>query len=116
MPGDPRTEPASVKVFLTTGEGLAIEWRDHHQSRYDFPYLRDHCPCATCRERGRDTGGKASLPIYKEPVRAVQAEPVGHYALRFTFSDGHGTGIYSYEYLRDVCPCADCRAAAARPK
>ncbi|MBI4466403.1 MAG: DUF971 domain-containing protein [Acidobacteria bacterium] len=117
MSDDPRTEPTSVKVLLTSGEGVAIEWRDGHRSRYSFPYLREECPCATCRER-RARGQsvtqsriRGDLPVYQEPARAVQAEPVGHYAVRFDFSDGHTTGIYSFEYFREICPCEDCRAA-----
>ncbi len=43
-------------------------------------------------------------------MRATHAEPVGRYAIRFIFHDGHQTGIYSWEYLRDVCPCAECKA------
>lgn len=118
MPGDPRTEPVSVKILLTTGEGVAIEWRDAHQSRYTFPYLRDKCPCATCgerRARGQDVHQSkiiTPLPLYKEPARAVRAEPVGHYAVRFAFSDGHNTGIYSFDYFRRICPCAQCAALA----
>lgn len=117
MPGDARTEPTSVKIFLTTGEGMAIEWRDAHQSRYTFPYLREECPCATCREhraRGQDVRQSkivSDLPLYQAPVRAAQAEAVGNYAVRFDFSDGHRTGIYSFEYLRSVCPCEACGAA-----
>jgi DUF971 family protein len=116
MSNDPRSEPVSVKVLLTTGKGVAIEWRDAHQSHYTFPYLREQCPCASCRERragGEDviqTNVKTPLPMYKEPARAVQAEPVGNYAVRFGFSDGHTTGIYSFEYFRKICPCAECRA------
>jgi DUF971 family protein len=117
MPGDPRTEPVSVKVLLTTGEGVAIEWRDGHQSRYTFPYLREQCPCATCRERRSqgqgvtDSNSKSSLPIYQERARALVAEPVGNYAVRFAFSDNHTTGIYSFDYLRRICPCSECSAA-----
>ncbi|MFQ5662825.1 MAG: gamma-butyrobetaine hydroxylase-like domain-containing protein [Terriglobia bacterium] len=111
MPDDPRTEPVSIKVLLTTGEGVAVEWRDGHQSRYTFPYLRDRCPCATCREQRASAAGKTTLPIYKETVRAVQAEPVGNYAVRFVFSDAHATGIYSFSYFRQICPCAECSAA-----
>lgn len=110
MPDDPRTEPVSIKVLLTTGEGVAVEWRDGHQSRYTFPYLRDHCPCATCREQRAQAAGKTTLPIYREPVRALQAEPVGNYAVRFAFSDGHNTGIYTFDYFREMCPCAECQA------
>lgn len=115
MAGNPRTEPSSVKVLLTTGEGVAIAWRDGHQSRYPFPYLREQCPCATCREKraqekAQQNKGKTLLPLYQEPARAVQAEAVGHYAVRFDFSDGHRTGIYSFEYFRAICPCEECRA------
>ena len=114
-----RVEPLSVRILLTTGEGVAIEWRDGHRSRYGFPYLRQHCPCATCRDRrarGVCVAGsqvKSDLPMFEAPARAVQAEPVGNYAVRFTFSDGHATGIYSFEYLRDICPCEECKALRA---
>jgi len=117
MPGDPQTEPASVKVLLTSGEGVAIEWQDGHESHYTFPYLREQCPCATCREHQRKgesvSPGKVitPLPMYKVPVKALQAEAVGHYAVRFAFSDGHHTGIYSFEYFRHICPCPECAAA-----
>jgi len=117
MPGDPRNEPVSVKILLTTGEGVAIEWRDGHQSRYTFPYLREQCPCATCRERRSqgqevtESNIKTPLPVYKEPARALAAEPVGNYAVRFAFSDNHTTGIYSFDYLRRICPCSECTAA-----
>ncbi len=47
--------------------------------------------------------------MYQERVRGVQAQPVGHYAVQFAFSDGHTTGIYSFEYFREICPCTDCR-------
>jgi DUF971 family protein len=113
---DPRTEPASVRILLTSGEGVRIEWRDGHRSQYTFPYLRRRCPCATCRDlraRGESptqSKVKSDLPMYEAPARAVQAEPVGNYALRFTFSDGHSTGIYSFEYFREICPCPECTA------
>lgn len=111
MPDDSRTEPASIKVLLSTGEGVVVDWQDGHRSRYTFPYLREHCPCATCRERRPQAAGKNLLPIYQEPARALQAEPVGNYAVRFAFSDGHNTGIYSFEYFRKICPCDACEAA-----
>ncbi len=104
------TEPASVQVLLTSGEGVRIDWKDGHHSEYTFDYLRKKCPCATCREHKAQTTDKTLLPMYQEQVRAVQAQPVGHYAVQFAFSDGHTTGIYSFEYFREICPCADCRA------
>ena len=113
---DPRTEPASVRVLLKTGEGVRIEWKDGHHSDYAFDYLRNHCPCATC---SGGHGGQpkiiSDLPLYKEKARAVGAEAVGNYALRFDFSDGHNTGIYSFNHLRAVCPCPDCTTAHKSP-
>ena len=59
----PSADPKSVKVNLTTGTGVDIEWKDGHQSHYPFPFLRDACPCALCdEERGkaRPGAGRAS--------------------------------------------------------
>ena len=108
---DPSTDPAKVKVLLKSGEGVRIAWKDGHQSEYAFDYLRENCPCATCSGgHGQPQKIVSDLPLYKEKTRATEAEPVGHYALRFTFSDGHNTGIYSFEHFRKICPCAECKA------
>ncbi|HXJ17370.1 MAG TPA: DUF971 domain-containing protein [Candidatus Polarisedimenticolia bacterium] len=116
IPQDVRKKPVSVKVHVTTGEGVEITWSDGHVSRYDFPYLRDHCPCAICNdERMKKVEGKAIgdgsdlLPIYKPRVTAKAATAVGNYAIQIEFSDGHATGIYSFERLREVCPCEACQ-------
>ncbi|HSC77604.1 MAG TPA: DUF971 domain-containing protein [Candidatus Acidoferrales bacterium] len=112
-------QPKKVQVNLTAGTGMEIEWQDGHRSSYTFPYLRDACPCATCDDErsraGREPGevpkpAPGALPMFREAPRAEHAEPVGRYAIRFTFHDGHQHGIYSWEYLRDVCPCAECKA------
>ena len=68
-----------------------------------------------CQDRGLQGGAlHSSVPLVAGATRLganrQRAEPVGHYAVRFDFSDGHGTGIYSFEYLRRVCPCEECRA------
>jgi len=109
---DPRKTPADVKVYVTTGAGVAITWSDGHTSHYDFPYLRDHCPCATCNdERLRKSQQKPEtvvLPMYKERVKARAAKAVGNYAIQIEFSDAHATGIYSFDCLREICPCQDC--------
>jgi len=115
LPLDPRKKPASVKVNVTTGEGVEIIWSDGHASRYNFPYLRDHCPCATCNdERAKKDQAKAKhgsgavLPMFKPRVTAKAAAAVGNYAIQIEFSDGHATGIYSFEHLRELCPCEAC--------
>jgi DUF971 family protein len=115
-PNDPRAKPSSIKVRVSTGEGVDIVWADAHSSHYDFPYLRDHCPCATCNdERDRKEQEKAKgirsdvLPMYKPKVKANSASAVGNYAIQIQFSDSHATGIYSFGFLRSICPCETCQ-------
>ena len=115
LPLDTRKKPATVKVHVTTGEGVEITWSDGHTSRYDFPYLRDQCPCSLCNderskkdEASAKHGSGAVLPIFKPRVRAKAAAAVGNYAIQIEFSDGHATGIYSFEHLREICPCPEC--------
>ncbi len=114
----PCADPNSVKVHLTAGSGMEIEWKDGHLSHYPFPFLRDACPCALCDEDRSKTGrqpGEPShtkpgeLPMFKPSPKPVSAEPVGKYALKFKWNDGHELGIYSWQFLRDVCPCEECR-------
>jgi DUF971 family protein len=115
------TDPKSVKVNLTTGTGVDIEWSDGHVSHYGFVYLRDACPCAMCNEErdkaGRKPGEPAklavgALPMFKAAARPVSAEGVGKYAIKFKWNDDHDLGIYSWKLLRELCPCEECKAAA----
>jgi DUF971 family protein len=109
--------PKSVKVNKTTGTGMDIEWADGHRSHYSFQWLRDACPCATCTEERNNQNRKAGepekkapslLPMYKEPIRPKEVTPVGRYAMNFSWNDGHASGIYSWDYLREMCPCEQC--------
>ncbi|MGA8043988.1 MAG: DUF971 domain-containing protein [Terracidiphilus sp.] len=114
--------PAKVRVLLTEGKGLEIDWQDGHRSAWSFAWLRDACPCATCVEERKNEGRKIGqpkaksadpLPMYKPPAKPASAQPVGRYALQFNWLDGHASGIYSWEYLRRNCTCAECTFAAA---
>ena len=114
------TDPKSVKVNLTTGTGVDIEWKDGHVSHYDFVYLRDACPCAMCEEERGKTGRKpgeppkpasAILPMFKPAVKPLSAEGVGKYAIKFAWNDGHDLGIHSWKFLREICSCAECKQA-----
>jgi DUF971 family protein len=84
---------------------LRLTWSDGHAAEYDYDYLRGWCPCAGCQ-------GHSGFKIrYLPPARPVNVEsikPVGNYAISLGFSDGHGTGIYRYEFLREICPCGAC--------
>jgi DUF971 family protein len=103
--------PQKVRVLKTEGTGVEIDWKDGHHSRWTFAWLREACPCATCHE-ARDADGRkpgipkpqpaSILPLYKAPIRPLEANAVGKYALRFKWNDGHESGIYSWEYLRKL--------------
>jgi DUF971 family protein len=113
--------PKSVKVNVTTGTGMDIEWDDGHHTHYGFQWLRDACPCATCVEERNTHHRKAGespkqaapslLPMYKEPTKPKEVKPVGRYAMNIAWNDGHATGIYSWDYLREMCQCEACQAA-----
>lgn len=114
--GSGSSTPREVRVQVSTGAGVDIVWADGHQSHYDFDYLRQQCPCALCtEERQRRPTGTTALPLYRPRTTARSAAPVGHYGLEFVFSDGHSAGIYTYAYLRDLCPCPQCRQEATAP-
>jgi len=110
-------DPKSVKVNLTAGTGVDIEWKDGHRSHYPFPFLRDACPCALCDDERGKSGRKPgeapklapnALPMFKEAAKPLSADAVGKYAIKFHWNDGHELGIYSWQFLRDVCPCEEC--------
>jgi len=98
------TDPASVRVDLDANR-VVITWRDGHESRFTGAYLRWTCPCAACRGHAP---GQVEPPRFEDvrEVRLQGAGAVGSYALRFDFSDGHDSGIFSYEHLRRSCPTA----------
>jgi len=113
-------EPASIKVHKSTGEGVEVLWKDGHQSRFGFEFLRHACPCAHCKDKrekaGRKPGEKppapaALLPLYEPKPLPERVEMVGHYALRFVWNDGHQEGLYSWPWLRELCRCDLCLKA-----
>jgi prepilin-type processing-associated H-X9-DG protein len=120
-PLDPRKKPTNVKIHVSNGTGVDVTWADGHASHYEFVYLREECPCATCndaREKKASLGEAAptflsspALPMFKPKPRAQAATQVGNYAIQISFTDGHSTGIYSYDHLRNICPCAECAKA-----
>ena len=109
--------PEKVRVLLTEGKGLEIDWSDGHKSTWNFAWLRNACPCATCIDERKAEGRKAGqpkpkpaalLPMYAPPAKPASAHAVGRYALQFNWLDGHSSGIYSWEYLRRNCQCQEC--------
>ncbi len=110
---DPSFDPEHIAV--SKSKGVKIDWKDGHTSEYELQYLRDHCPCAQCTgAHGTPPRPKASdspFQMYSPKLKIASLEPVGAYALRMVWSDGHSTGIYSYQHFRDICPCPECTAA-----
>lgn len=93
---------------------LVVTWRDGHRSVYPFDALRRDCPCASCSDTRDQRWGAGHLLVLSGPVvmpgdvQITDYRAVGWYALNFTWSDRHDTGIYTYESLRASCPCGEC--------
>ncbi len=116
--------PAKVRVLITEGKGLEIDWVDGHRSAWTFAWLRNGCPCATCNDERNQQGRKPGqpkkqsaqlLPMYAPPPKPASAQAVGRYALQFNWQDGHTAGIYSWDYLRRQCQCQECQFSAEEP-
>ena len=103
-------EPPPRRIDLKKDKGLTIEWSDGSTSYYSIAYLRKYSPSADARQL-RDEQARNPLTILPAgfasgPIAAVDAELVGRYAIRIRFSDGHDTGLYSWDYLREIDPVA----------
>jgi len=106
----PRYEIAALKQVDPSH--LGITWGDGHESTYEVLYLRARCACAKCVDEmtGQRRIGEFDVVPDVKPVRIA---PVGRYALGILWSDGHDSGIYTFERLRQLCPCEICRAGTA---
>ena len=84
-----------------------ITWSDGHFSSYPSWYLRENCMCANCVEEFTAVRkfGHGDIP---STIERTDVTPVGNYALNFLLIDCHKTVIYTYEYLRSLCPCPEC--------
>jgi DUF971 family protein len=102
---DPRHEP--VEIGPTEDEArLRITWKDGRVSEFVPRELRLLCPCAGCVD---EMTGVRTLKrdMVDEGVYPTAIHYVGRYALQFVWSDGHSTGIYTYEYLREIAEASD---------
>ncbi|WP_084001276.1 gamma-butyrobetaine hydroxylase-like domain-containing protein [Anaerolinea thermolimosa] len=106
--------PVSIKASKTKKE-LTVEWKDGHHSVYPFWLLRAACPCATCRGGHENMSPEPDPKVFQHfredsaENRLTRLEMVGQYAITFEWEDGHHFGIYTWHYLRALCPCNECR-------
>ena len=91
-------QPTEIKLHQAS-RVLEIAFDDGRRFRLPYEFLRVHSPSAEVRGHGP---GQETLQTGKRDVTIANVEPIGHYALRPTFSDGHDSGIYSWEYLYDL--------------
>jgi DUF971 family protein len=92
--------PAPTEIRLRKKSRLlAIGFDDGSEFELPFEYLRVYSPSAEVRGHGP---GQEKLQTGKETVDVTALEPIGHYALRIIFDDGHDTGLYSWTYLYEL--------------
>jgi DUF971 family protein len=112
--------PYPVSLRRPTSDRLEVDWSDGHRSSYTWQHLRDHCPCATCRDEASRPADPFRILTPQElaprpPLAPVSMTPVGHYAYKITWNDGHDTGIFTLEHLRELCQCTECAQKFHRP-
>lgn len=92
--------PTPVEIRLKKEpRSVVIAFDDDSEFEYTFEYLRVHSPSAEVRGHGP---GQETLQVGKADVRITSIEPVGHYAVKFVFDDGHDSGLYDWQYLHDL--------------
>jgi len=100
MSGLDATTPIPTEIKLHQGSRvLEVAFNDSRTFRLPYEYLRVYSPSAEVRGHGP---GQEVLQVGKRDIAIKEVEPVGRYAIRPTFSDGHDTGIYSWDYLYDL--------------
>jgi len=97
-------------IAISKSKGIDVDWQDGRRSSFKLEFLRDHCPCAVC------TGAHGTVPqktnysqpnaspfqMYQARLKMEAVEPAGNYGVRIQWSDGHGSGIYSWTLLRKL--------------
>lgn len=92
---------------------LEIDWSDGHHGSYPHRFLRAKCLCAVCGSEPNLSSLASPERNYQAPsvsddIRPVRLGKVGNYGLSVQWSDGHSTGVYTYEYLKEICQCNSC--------
>ncbi len=101
------SDPRPTKLEVAEGKKLVITWSDGVVREIAFGELRKACPCANCREQRKappqPSGGLQVISMAEaQPLKIQAMNPVGNYAYNIEFSDGHDTGIFTLELLREL--------------
>ena len=97
-------QPYPTEINHIKARGVVrILWNDGHVGEYEETYLRGFCPCALCQGHGPQRRF-----IESPDAKLTTINAVGNYAVELHWRDGHSTGIYTFEYLRALCPCPKC--------
>lgn len=103
----PKKKTTSATSVVLSGDQreLTLTWSDGATTTVGARRLRQYCPCAGCVEEwsGKRTFEVETIP---EDTKVIEVQSVGNYALSFTFGDLHRTGIYQWEYLKDLSAAA----------
>lgn len=109
-------DPIPVEISANrSARELTIRWNDDHLSVYSFQLLRAACPCATCRgghENMRSVPDESAFSAILGDTPATRMrgiDSVGTYAITIEWEDGHHYGIFTWKFLRALCPCPNCR-------
>jgi DUF971 family protein len=90
--------PVTIRLRKASCQ-ITLEYEDGTSFDLPFEYLRVYSPSAEVKGHGP---GQGVLQTGKENVRITSIEPIGQYALRFVFDDGHDTGLYTWEHLYEL--------------
>lgn len=90
--------PVTIRLRKASCQ-ITLEYEDGSSFDLPFEYLRVHSPSAEVKGHGP---GQEVLQTGKENVQVTSVEPIGYYAVRLIFDDGHDTGLYTWEYLYEL--------------
>ena len=101
-------EPMEIRLDRENNR-MHVTWNDDHEGMHTFEILRWNCPCAGCRgEMGQPGRLDFIKRLSPQETKLEALEAIGLYAIKPTWGDGHETGLYTYEHLRDLCQCDLC--------
>jgi DUF971 family protein len=91
-----------------TARLMRIRWDDGHLGEWSWEHLRHACPCALCAGEGNLPGVVGPATTFtEEQTRMTEVRWIGRYALAPIWADGHDTGLFTYQKLRQLCECAE---------